>query len=98
MEEWLGEAVINKRSTAMFRSELSAMNQAGGGVRFAQGGVIPGTANKMQASTNTQQLAFEALANNIVGGINNKTVTVSEVDITGSQESVSISELTATIF
>jgi hypothetical protein len=93
-----GEAVINKRSTAMFRSELSAMNQAGGGVRFAQGGVIPGTANKMQASTNTQQLAFEALANNIVGGINNKTVTVSEVDITGSQESVSISELTATIF
>ena len=29
-----GEAVINKRSAAMFRNELSAMNVAGGGVSF----------------------------------------------------------------
>ena len=29
-----GEAVINKRSSAMFRDELSAMNVAGGGVSF----------------------------------------------------------------
>ena len=93
-----GEAVINKRSTAMFRGQLSDMNAAGGGVRFANGGVTPGTANKMQSSSNNQSVQFEALARNIVGGINNKTVTVSEVDITGSQESVSISELTATIF
>lgn len=35
-----GEAIINKRSTAMFREELSAINQAGGGVRFAKGGVV----------------------------------------------------------
>jgi hypothetical protein len=34
-----GEAVINKRSTEMFRTELSQMNQAGGGVKFASGGV-----------------------------------------------------------
>ena len=29
-----GEAVINKRSTAMFGDTLSAMNQAGGGTSF----------------------------------------------------------------
>ena len=34
-----GEAIINKRSTAMFRQQLSAMNEAGGGVKFAQGGI-----------------------------------------------------------
>ena len=35
-----GEAVINKKSTAMFRDELSIINQAGGGVKFEQGGVL----------------------------------------------------------
>jgi TP901 family phage tail tape measure protein len=35
-----GEAVINKRSTAMFRNQLSAMNSAGGGVKFADGGLL----------------------------------------------------------
>lgn len=35
-----GEAIINKRSTELFRTELSAINQAGGGVAFAQGGVL----------------------------------------------------------
>ena len=94
-----GEAVINKRSTAMFRGELSAMNELGGGVKFATGGVTPGTANRLKAAGNgNQKLEFDALAASIVGGINNKTVTVSEVDITGSQHSVSLSELTATIF
>ena len=34
-----GEAVINKRSTAMFRNELSNLNVAGGGTSFADGGV-----------------------------------------------------------
>ena len=34
-----GEAVINKRSTSMFAGELSRINQAGGGVSFADGGV-----------------------------------------------------------
>jgi len=36
-----GEAIINKRSTSMFRSQLSAINAAGGGVRFADGGIAP---------------------------------------------------------
>jgi len=34
-----GEAIINRRSTQMFRKELSAINQAGGGVAFGRGGM-----------------------------------------------------------
>ena len=34
-----GEAIINKRSTAMFRPLLSQINAAGGGVQFAAGGI-----------------------------------------------------------
>lgn len=37
-----GEAVINKRSTSMFKGTLSRINQAGGGVKFAQGGILGG--------------------------------------------------------
>jgi len=36
-----GEAIINKRSTAMFKPMLSAMNAAGGGKKFALGGITP---------------------------------------------------------
>ncbi|GHT33992.1 hypothetical protein FACS189434_09400 [Bacteroidia bacterium] len=39
-----GEVIINKRSTAMFKPLLSAINEAGGGVKFAAGGVIGGYA------------------------------------------------------
>jgi len=35
-----GEAIINKRSTAMYGSVLSAINEAGGGVKFAGGGMV----------------------------------------------------------
>ena len=36
-----GEAIINKTSTSLFKKELSVINEAGGGVRFATGGIIP---------------------------------------------------------
>ena len=42
-----GEAVINKESTDMFRPILSKLNQAGGGVSFARGGLVNAGANKM---------------------------------------------------
>lgn len=41
MEAEGGEAIINKRSTSMFRPMLSAMNQMGGGKKFAVGGITP---------------------------------------------------------
>ena len=40
-----GEAVMSKGATSMFRPQLSAMNQAGGGVAFQSGGVIPSGIN-----------------------------------------------------
>jgi hypothetical protein len=35
-----GEAIINRRSTSMFKPLLSAINQAGGGVKFQDGGIL----------------------------------------------------------
>jgi len=35
-----GEVVINRKSVSMYRSQLSAINQAGGGVSFGGGGTI----------------------------------------------------------
>jgi TP901 family phage tail tape measure protein len=94
-----GEAVINKRSTAMFRSQLSDMNVAGGGVAFANGGIMPGTSNTLQASSvNNTQMQFDDLASNIISGINSKEVIVTEASITTSQENVSVTELTSNIF
>ena len=46
-----GEAVINKRSTAMFRNQLSDMNIAGGGVKFADGGMLNNPAFAQQKFT-----------------------------------------------
>jgi len=40
-----GEAIINRKSTSMFKPLLSAINAAGGGVRFAAGGMPVGLAN-----------------------------------------------------
>lgn len=55
-----GEAIINKRSTAMFRNELSAINQAGGGRPFARGGVTSFAAGSMISATATRQASTQA--------------------------------------
>ena len=86
-----GEAVINKNSTAMFRNQLSAMNVAGGGVRFADGGLL-------NNPSFTQQ-QFSALGqNNLMSAMNSSSkVVVVESDITDAQRSVSVIEADATI-
>jgi len=86
-----GEAVINKRSTSMFSSQLSAMNAAGGGVKFADGGLLN------QPSFSQQQ--FNALGQNQMMGAmgNSGKVVVVEADITDSQNTVSVIQSQATI-
>ena len=86
-----GEAVINKRSTAMFSSQLSAMNAAGGGVKFADGGLLN------QPSFSQQQ--FNAIGQNQMMGAmgGSSKVVVVEADITDSQNSVSVIQSEATI-
>ena len=73
-----GEAVINKRSTSMFRNQLSAMNAAGGGVKFADGGLLN--------SSSFNSVKFNAAQFNQASG-SNKVVVV-ESDITDSQSKV----------
>ena len=86
-----GEAVINKRSTSMFRGQLSAMNAAGGGVKFADGGLL-----NMPSFTQQQ---FNALGQNQMMGAmgSSSKVVVVEADITDSQNSVSVIQSEATI-
>ena len=86
-----GEAVINKRSTAMFRSQLSAMNSAGGGVKFADGGLLN------MPSFSQQQ--FNALGQNqMMGAMGGQSkVVVVEADITNSQNAVNVIQSDARI-
>ncbi len=86
-----GEAVINKRSTAMFGRQLSAMNAAGGGVKFADGGLLN------QPSFSQQQ--FNAIGQSQMMGAMGSSgkVVVVEADITDSQNSVSVIQSEATI-
>ena len=44
-----GEAIINKKSSQMFKPILSALNEAGGGIKFADGGITPGNLNTMMS-------------------------------------------------
>jgi len=93
-----GEAVINKRSTSMFRGQLSKMNVAGGGKSFQQGGVMPGTSNMINESgLGNMNTIVEALGRQVIGGVNNKRVTVLEADISSTQENVNILELQSAI-
>ena len=85
-----GEAVINKRSTSMFRNQLSAMNAAGGGVKFADGGLMnmPSFAQS-QFSATSQAGMMGAIGQ---GG----RVVVVESDISTAQNTVSVIEAEAT--
>ena len=75
-----GEAVINKRSTAMFKPILSQMNVAGGGRKFADGGLVFSEIDSLA----TENPALNALAENI----NNQQVLLVEADVTASQKAV----------
>ena len=73
-----GEAVINKRSTKMFRGQLSAMNTAGGGKKFADGGLL--------GQNNFTAARFSSQSFDTAGG--GGKVVVVESDITTSQRKV----------
>jgi len=58
-----GEAVMNRRTTAMFLPQLSAMNQAGGGVPFMANGGVVGSVSQPSSSIIDYDLLAEASAN-----------------------------------
>ncbi len=85
-----GEAIINKRSTAMFKPMLSAINQAGGGVKFANGGFLS-TGEKFAMGgevADVQQM--------ISGAGGSTQVVMVESDVTRTQSRVSNIESQAT--
>ena len=85
-----GEAVINKRSTEMFRPQLSAMNEAGGGTRFAQGGLVQQDQIRKDAANETRINAGDLRL--MAGLVNNQKINVTEAQISNVQSRISIHE------
>lgn len=85
-----GEAVINKKSTAMFGGTLSAINEAGGGKKFARGGVLP-TPNTITTPNDINKDILRALTNF------NLSPTVSVVEINEAQTRISEIENNSTL-
>lgn len=77
-----GEAVINKRSTAMFAPLLSQINAVGGGKKFAAGGLIP-YAYTGQSTMNPDK--FLSLIQAVNARIDRLQVINSVNDLTGIQ-------------
>jgi len=103
MEAEGGEVIINKRSSAMFKPQLSAINQAGGGVAFAKGGTIPQAANGVSLPTISgvsgvrPQVNIDSGVGGSGGVMQDQRVYVVESDITGVQNKVSVMEQIGTI-
>lgn len=87
-----GEAIISKRATAMFKPQLSAMNVAGGGKKFATGG-IP-LASSSTAGIDSA-MASEASISNTLSSQGDVQVAVT--DINRTQSSVSVKQSRARI-
>ena len=74
----------------MFRNQLSEMNAAGGGVKFADGGLLSSPQfTEAQFNANNQSQMLGAM-----GG--QRKVVVVESDITDSQSTVSVIQANAT--
>ena len=85
-----GEAVINKKSTKKYGGILSAINEAGGGKKFARGGILP---NPSTISTPN------SLNSDILKAINSIEMkpTVSVVEINEAQTRISEIENNSTL-
>jgi len=92
-----GEAVINKRSTKMFKAQLSAINQAGGGVKFADGGITSKMKYADGGLLNSPAFAQQKFSGEAKDTQTSQRVYVVEADISNSQRSVNVLEANATI-
>ena len=84
-----GEAIINRRSTAMFKPVLSALNAAGGGRTFANGGEL----GRPQLPTSFGSLFnSDEFVDGIVNGINAKQVFLNMTDVNSFQSDIQLTE------
>ena len=87
-----GEAIISKRATAMFKPQLSAMNVAGGGKKFATGGI------PLAASSTAGVDSLMASENSISNTLKSQgNVQVAVTDINRTQSNVSVKQNRARI-
>lgn len=87
-----GEAVINRRSTSMFAPLLSSINQAGGGRKFANGGILG------QSGQPTSMFDYEMFGNKVaeanaslpapIVGVDEITSVANKVDVIENQASL----------
>ena len=81
-----GEAIINKRSTAMYKPLLSAINEAGGGKKFQQGAILG-------ADFSTMNTASGSISRSDISELINKPIFVSVTDIQNTaQRQVRVTE------
>jgi hypothetical protein len=94
-----GEAIINKKSTALYKPLLSKINQAGGGVAFAGGGVLsaPVVANEANANFDAMLKAFEGQTAAINNRIDNIKVINSIDDFNEVSEQETILDAESTL-
>lgn len=62
-----GEVIINKKSSAMYRNVLSQINQLGGGVKFASGGIVGNLSSLPTIQNNFKSLIDMDAMRQIVG-------------------------------
>ncbi|MEJ5105504.1 hypothetical protein [Chryseobacterium sp. MYb328] len=62
-----GEVIINKRSSAMYRDVLSRINQLGGGVKFASGGVVGNISSLPTVQNNFKSLIDMDMMREVIG-------------------------------
>ena len=77
-----GEAILNKKSTSMFAPILSAMNVAGGGVAFANGGML-GAPSSPSSSLIDYNLLAETVAK-AYAALPSPVVSVEEINTVNS--------------
>ena len=84
---------------SVLETDTGQVSVAGGGVKFAQGGLTPGTANKVSDIGNMNMgLFMDALGVQVIQGVNNKKVIMTEATVTETQNIVSITEANAELF
>ena len=61
-----GEVIINKKSSAMYRGILSQINQLGGGIKFASGGVLGNISSSPTVQNNFKTLIDMDLMRDVI--------------------------------
>ena len=74
-----GESVINAKSTKKYKPLLSKINQEGGGVPFARGGMPDSSRRSVRQQTSDNIIDYDQLAKSVAKGMPQQSVAVTEI-------------------